>query len=118
MNTLIEDYCSKLVSLRFQEQKVALLTGQNRFLKSIVFADEIRDACVEVIRCRNLSKKSAIAIQRAYKKYRWRKNYNRVNKSVSMFDLGRVRAAMGKENLQILFSEIEGSMEILTKALF
>jgi len=115
VNTIIENFVKRMISLRFSEKRISLLTSQNRFLKGIVFDESVREGCLEVIRRRNLSLKAIHKIQVAYKKYRWRKSYNKTQRSTGMFDWGRVRAAMGKENIQILLDDVETSVKCLQK---
>lgn len=115
INTIIENFVKRMISLRFSEKRISLLTSQNKFLKGIVFDASVKESCLEVIRSRNLTLKAIHKIQVAYKKYKWRKAYNKTQRSTGMFDWGRVRAAMGKENIQILLHDVETSINTLQK---
>ena len=115
INIIIDSLVKRMISLRFSEKKVSLLDKENKMLKGIVFEEEIIVGCVEVIRKKNLSSRAARKIQAAYRKYRWRKAYNKTQRPKGMFDWGHVRAGMGKENIQMLLQEVEGSFDILQK---
>ena len=117
LGLIVESLVKKLVLLRFSFKQRDLLSKQNSFLKGIVFDEKVNEQCINVIRNRNLSRRAAMTIQRAYKRYRWRKSYFKKQGSADVFDMGRMKAAMGKENLQILLTEIETAMASLHKAL-
>ena len=117
IGTIVDSLVKKLVVLGFAFKQKDLLNKQNTFLKSIVFDEKVNEQCINVIRTRNMSRRAAVVIQRAFKRYRWRKSYLKQQASVDAFDMGRMKAAMGKENLQILLTEIENTMASIHKAL-
>lgn len=117
LSIIVESLVKRIVLQMFSDRQAKLSDRQIASLKAIIFEEKIQRQCLEVIRERNLSKKAAICIQRAYKKYRWRKHCFQKDSVAGPFDWGRMKAAMGKEHLQMLLNDIELSMSTLFKAL-
>jgi len=117
INIIVDNFIRRMVALRFAEKKNNLLKSQNAFLKSIMFSESIREQCFEVIKNKYLTNKAAKCIQKAFKKYKWRKAYSNSQRTFGAFDWGRVRAAMGKENIQMLLQEVENVFDNIQKTL-
>jgi hypothetical protein len=117
LGIIVEGLVKRLVLQMFSDRQARLVGRQNTALKAIIFEEKVQDQCLGVIREKNLTRKAAICIQRAYKKYRWRKHCFQRDATSGPFDWGRMKAAMGKEHLQILLTDIEHSMSALFKAL-
>lgn len=115
LNLIVQQFVSRVVQLRFTEKQEAMLQHQLRVFKDIILSPELKDQAVEVIRRKFVEKKAALSIQRAYKKYKWRAAFSKNQRPSAGFDWGRVRAAMGKENLQLLLQDVEAAVEGLQK---
>lgn len=107
---IVDNLMKKLVLWRYSEKQRQALTKENHLLKSILMDEKVKELCVNALGMKNRSHRAAILIQRAFKKYRWRKNYFKHQSGADSFDWGRIKAAMGKENLQLLLTDIESSI--------
>jgi hypothetical protein len=117
LRIIVEGLVKHLVMQMFSDRQTKHLDKLNASLKAIIFDDDTKEQCLEVIRHRFVTRKAVVCIQRAYKKYRWRKHCFQKESAPGRFDMGRMKAAMGKENLQLLLTDIEASMSALFKAL-
>jgi hypothetical protein len=114
INMIVENLIKKQVAFRFAEKKSHLLQQQVSFLKEIVFSPELSDVYFEAIRKRRMTDRAARQIQKFFKRLKWKRNIKQ--KPMAGFDWGRVRAAMGKEKLQVLLQEVEAVMDGIAKS--
>jgi hypothetical protein len=115
INMIVENLIKKQVAFRFTEKKSILLQNQVAFLKEIVFSPELSAVYFEAIRKRRLTERAARQIQKFFKRLKWKRNIKQ--KPMAGFDWGRVRAAMGKEKLQVLLQEVDAVMEAIAKSI-
>lgn len=88
----------KLVTLRLYEKRISSLERENKILKTINLNEEIQFIVNEHLVNYMRKKRSARVIQKAWKKFNWRRKVSLNNKR-GVFDWKRVRAGIGKEYL-------------------